>query len=173
MPWRNTVEFNVIAQRWRRRWAFLSHILADVQRRLCVSSGQPVFVELMNAVMSHIFTLNKHTFNILVYRSSLLIHITQTPHMKVKTSGRKTITFFCCWLSSALSKRSTLEMSRLSLHRDFRPDIISSVRETRKTQRNFTTSRIRFSMWSRGHDDRTTRANWNICFYPHRSTKTI
>lgn len=58
------------------------------------------------------------------------------------------LTFFCCWLSNVRSKRSTLEMSRLSLHSEFRPSVRSSTSTRTKAQINFRVLMTRWRMFS-------------------------
>ena len=57
-------------------------------------------------------------------------------------------TFFCCWLSNARSKRSTLEMSRLSLQNELRLSVRSSRSDWTNAQPNFRVLITRCRMFS-------------------------
>ena len=69
------------------------------------------------------------------------------------------LTFFCCWVSNARSKRSTLEMSRLSLQNEFRPPVRSSRRAWTNTQPNFRVLMTRCRMFS------VRTVNGSVCWY--------
>lgn len=76
------------------------------------------------------------------------------------------LTFFCCWLSNARSKRRTLEISKLSLQNEFKPSVRSSSRDWRNTQPNFTVLIMRCTMFSgRKRHQKRKQSAFYVCFF--------